>query len=892
MNSANADRVTLTPNRRLARALRDRFAQRQRAAGHEVWETPRILPWETFLRELWEQGRAQRCVRGEPPRLLSGLAAATLWEQLIEGSGELETLLPAARVVPEVMAAWGELHAHAGDRQALLRRPPTPAVASFARWAESYAQRCRHARWLDPAELPAALLADAEALTDALPRELELVGFDRRTPQQERLLGAFARAGCTLHEAGVPEPKQAPRVYAYADAQAELRAAAAWAAQQVRASDQTCIALVFPDLAARRAEIQRAFTAALAPARLLRPWDEAAPAFEVSLGEALAEHPLIAPALGLLGLAEREAPLGDVITVLRSPFLAGDAENSLALAALERSLLDDAVTSLTPTALRQACLRHEKLASSAALLSRWRTLLDEAPRRQTASAWRRQWEAELALWDWPAGRPLSSVNYQAREAWGELLDEWLGVEGVMGQVTRGVALESLRRAAGERPFQPEGGGARVLLLGALEAAGLDCDALWVSGLTARFWPREARPNPYLPLAWQKVAGLPEALPEAAMAQAQTLLRGYLARAKALVFSRPRCEGEEVLVPSPLLSFFGVAEETAAAPETDGVIEAVAMASRSESLPEDAGLPLMSGGHAGAYALTAQAACPFQAYGRFRLTAESWPEPQIGLSAVDRGKLVHWALEHLWSALHDLATLAALDAGEHRRRIALAAEFALGKLGDRRWARLPQFVRVAEQERLVRLLAAELQVEAQRPPFALLAPEGEARYELAGLSLHLRPDRIDQLADGRCLVIDYKTGRAPKPAEWTEDPPRDAQLPLYALAQAGKGVAGILVLRLADGACNPAGLVADASIWPDLKGIAEAGQRPPLADWPALLEFWRTSLSGLAADYLAGRAEIKPREPEVCRYCPLPALCRIGEITAITEAEASEGEADA
>lgn len=892
MNATDADRVTLTPNRRLARALRERFAEQQRVAGREVWETPRILPWETFLRELWEQGRARRCAHGEPPRLLSGLAAAALWEQVIESSGELEALLPAARVVPEVMAAWGELHAHAGDRQTVLARPPTPAVASFARWAESYAQRCRQGRWLDPAGLPAALLADGEALAAALPRELELVGFDRQTRPQELLLAAFARAGCTLHEAEVPKSAHPPRVHAYADAQAELRAAAAWAAQQVRDPDKKCIALVFPDLAARRAEILRAFTAALAPARLLRPWDEAAPAFEISLGEALTEHPLIAPALGLLGLAGREAALAEVITVLRSPFLGGEAASPLALATLERTLLDDAVASLTPTALRQACLRRDDLAPSAAVLSRWQTLLDDAPRRQSASAWRHQWEAELALWGWPAGRPLSSVNYQAREAWGELLDEWLGVEPVLGQVSRAVALASLRRAAGERLFQPEGGGARVLLLGALEAAGLDCDALWVSGLTARFWPREARPSPYLPLAWQKAAGLPEALPEAAMAQAQTLLSGYLARAKELVLSRPRTEGEETLVPSPLLRALGGAEETGFAPQTDSVIEAVAMASRGESLPEDAGLPMMSGGHAGAYALSAQAACPFQAYGRFRLAADSWPEPQIGLSAVDRGKLVHWALEHLWSALRDQATLAALDAGEHQRRIALAVEFALGKLGERRWARLPPFVRAAERQRLVQLLAAELQVEAGRPPFELLAREGEARYELAGLSLHLRPDRIDRLADGRCLVIDYKTGRAPKPAEWTEDPPRDAQLPLYALAQADKGVAGVMVLGVADGACNATGLVADSSVWPELKGIAELGQRQPLTDWPALLEFWRTSLSGLAADYLAGRAELKPREAGVCRSCPLPALCRIGEIGAIADADEPEGEADA
>ena len=901
------ERVTLTPNRRLARALRQAHAAQALAAGQRVWETPRILPWEAFLLELWEQSRPRRCAKAEPPRLISSLAAATLWEEVIATSGELDALLPPARLVPEVMAAWAQLHAHGGDPNAVLSRPATPAVAAFAGWAEAYVRRCRQARWLDLAELPGALLADEQALAELLPRALHLAGFDRLAPQQEALLEAWARQGCLIHREAPPDARRVPRMAAFTDAAQELRAAAAWAAEQAKDPDQARIAVVFPDLGARRAEIARAFTAAMAPQALLRPRDDASAPFEISLGEALAAHPLVAPALGLLALAGHEAPLAEVFGVLRSPFLAEDAASLLARSALERSLLDQGVARLTPAALRKACRGRADLAATAEPLQRWLTRLDAAPARQTASAWRRQWEEELALFEWPAGGPLDSLNYQARQAWSGLLDDWIGIEPVLGRVPRDAALASLRRAAAERLFQPEGGGARVLILGVLEAAGLECDALWVSGLSARMWPRETRPSPYLPLAWQKAASVAAALPELAMAEAQTQLAAYLARAREIVFSRPRADGEEILVPSPLLAGFvaevaahetnDVAADTTAdvaartALAADVVTERIAAAGRREARPEDAGWPLPLAATASAYALNAQAACPFQAYGRYRLRAEAWPESSVGLSLAERGNLVHAAMAHLGSAVLDSDQLAALDAAEIGRRITLAVNHALATLLEARWQAMPNFVQEIERSRLGHLLALAVQMDLQRPPFSVFLSEERERFELAALPLSLRPDRIDRLADGRCLVIDYKTGRAPKPIAWLEAPPRDAQLPLYALAKAEAGVAGVVVLRLAEGVCEAHGITADAGVWPGLKPIAELGRNRGITDWKALLDFWRDSLAALASDYLAGQASVQPREPEACRYCPLPALCRIGEGGAAANGDDTEGAAD-
>jgi hypothetical protein len=53
-------------------------------------------------------------------------------------------------------------------------------------------------------------------------------------------------------------------------------------------------------------------------------------------------------------------------------------------------------------------------------------------------------------------------------------------------------------------------------------------------------------------------------------------------------------------------------------------------------------------------LKAQAACPFSAYVKYRLKAESMEVPAPGLSAAQRGGLVHHALQYVWEILesHD------------------------------------------------------------------------------------------------------------------------------------------------------------------------------------------------------------------------------------------------
>ena len=91
------------------------------------------------------------------------------------------------------------------------------------------------------------------------------------------------------------------------------------------------------------------------------------------------------------------------------------------------------------------------------------------------------------------------------------------------------------------------------MLGVLESAGLRFDCLWVSGLTDEAWPLTARPNPFIPIAAQKKAGIPQASAEASAALDQRLTDEWKRAAAEVVFSWPAKDKDKDLAPSPLIT---------------------------------------------------------------------------------------------------------------------------------------------------------------------------------------------------------------------------------------------------------------------------------------------------------------------------------------------------
>src|SRR5207244_10709923 len=114
------------------------------------------------------------------------------------------------------------------------------------------------------------------------------------------------------------------------------------------------------------------------------------------------------------------------------------------------------------------------------------------------------------------------------------------------------ALAALRSLAAETLFQPEGGSAPSQILGVLERTGLAFDALCVAGLTAGRWPAAIKPNPLLPLAWQRQRNVPRATARREREYAEDLTARFARAAPEVVFSSAANHDDHALSPSALI----------------------------------------------------------------------------------------------------------------------------------------------------------------------------------------------------------------------------------------------------------------------------------------------------------------------------------------------------
>jgi ATP-dependent helicase/DNAse subunit B len=191
----------------------------------------------------------------------------------------------------------------------------------------------------------------------------------------------------------------------------------------------------------------------------------------------------------------------------------------------------------------------------------------------------------------------------------------------------------------------------------------------------------------------------------------------------------------------------------------------------------------------------------------------------------------------------------------------------------------------EEQRLVGLVTEWLDYEATRVEFEVADTEVKRTVQIAGVTLDLRLDRVDRLKDGSQLVIDYKSGNV-SPNSWELPRPDDVQLPLYAgfALDSCAVLGGLVFAKVRAGDQEFVGRVGnvESTLFTGLKGANPLVRRPFTAE--QLLN-WRDCIEQLAKDFVAGRAEVDPREyPKTCKRCGLQSLCRIQENQAQPEAE--------
>ncbi len=844
--------TVVTANNRLARGLALAFNRTQQAAGRRSWATPAVVPWGDWLAGLWRQSVV---VGGEAGRrdLLTEVQSRALWGEVVRTTGgdTLPGQCDAAAALAE--RAWHLCQDWRIAPDLLDTAADSGDSRVFAAWAAGYRQHCTRSGWVDRRDSVGLLATDLRAGRLHLTGPLLLAGFDQPAPLQVELLAALQAAGVGAEFAPAPAGGGATALQVTChDQRHELECAARWARWQREQDPLATIAVVVPDLGRRAAEVRREFLDVFAPDWRLRP--ELPTSVNLSYGESLDGSGLGRLALIIARALGGELDYREAIEWLNSPYAAATADDAPALARLVLRLRDRIG--------RRVALRSLLPASGNAAAPVWVRQLDALlafaatlPPRQGAAGWAAAFAHALQLAGWPGGRPLASDEFQAAAAVQELLGDLRACDTVCGPMSIARALTLLGRLAQERLFQPAGDPAAVQVLGVLEALGQRFDRLWICGVTAETWPPPAQPEPLVGLALQRRLGLPGSSPAAVRERAERELRWLLGGAGTAVASWPRLRDDELQLPSPLLAGVACTGETSL-PQWTGTraTEALFTARAGEVLAHDPPPPVgaRTRWRGGASLLERQARCPARAFLEFRLGARELTVPSVGIDAARHGAITHAALARLFVRIPGQEELLALGPQEELTLLDELIDTALREhlpSGDPLVRALAQL----EGGRLRRLLAGLLAAERSRPPFRVLGTETTPLLRglpaaVTALGLALRADRIDELADGRRLVIDYKTSRElPSNAATCGPRPRAPQLPLYVTAT---GASGMAFVHLGSGPVQWAG-VGDGD-W----GIA--GMVAPTrwthreaADWSALRASWWTALERIAAEFLAG-----------------------------------------
>ena len=882
--------IAVTASERAARSIAARFHRARRSEGLTAWPAPDIRDWHRFVRNAWDE----RAFDGR--MVLSSLQEHSLWARIVNESASAAVALTGAadRLAALAMNAH---HLLCGYAPQFLKDSARVGwdqdAGAFSDWLASFNQIYRDGNLISAARLPLELCERLKADSAERPHIL-LAGFDRVLPSQQALFAAWGDD--RVREISLGAPAAQIEFHVAADPASELAACALWSKAQLNANPQARLLVVTQDVRDRRGEIERAFLRHLDAGENL---SRAASLLEFSLGVPLNQVALAHSAQLLLHWLGDSIAENELDWLLATGHIAASPDESHALLSFMRALRRRGLQ--RPRWTLEEFLRQRTQAQLPAgwvtRVVRARDRFQEFSRRaQTPLAWAEFVPQLLEIVGWPGARTLTSAEFQILHRWQQAIDDCasFGFDGRRMTWSEFVAL--LDRVLSETLFAPESEDAPILIAGPAESAGLTADAIWFLGASEEAWPAASGTHPFLPIGIQRQAEMPHASHQLDWDLATAMTRRLLASAPEVHFSYARQEEGLEARPSRIVAQLAgpvqeLLPELIAPPAPEPLtVEFEDVSQIPYPLREVAG---------GAHVLTTQSQCAFKAFAVTRLGADTWGAAEAGLSAPERGLLLHEVLHSIWSGPPDGIRTHAELVQKSDRLESFVEGHVRRVMQEQTPARArecmpPRYLEL-EATRLIGLVTEWLRYESARVPFTVAETEFDVRPAIAGLSFKVRLDRVDQLNDGSLLVVDYKSGLV-SPKAWDLPRPDDVQLPLYAgfALKDGKQSAGGLVfaqIRSGKGMGFTGRLKkARETLRSDLKSRV-ALVKSPLSDTD--LTAWRQYIERMARDFLAGRAEVDPREyPKTCERCGLMGVCRIQEHSPEAEDDSGDdGETD-
>ena len=741
-----------------------------------------------------------------------------------------------------------------------------PEMQVFAQWQAEMQQQLVEQQALSHGQLPQALIAMlAEGLLE-LPTQIvftEVLEIDGATQQLFDAIGNSGLSKFTYCELNSPvggggdERKTIePRQFVAENIEAEVEAAARWAAQclQTRQAGQPPIALLLaqPDSYNQpllNALEQHVYPLTLFPQQLAEGELLEAPWRQLGVGK-LTDFAMIASARDIFALGLPEPDIEVFSRVLRSQFVHEYMEKSAIRAQIDLYLREKGKKQARLKRFLKICEQQQDFEENVAFIPELVSIFAENREKRSPSAWARFFDKLLLTAGWPQRDKDAPWVQQTLRGLSQVMDSFRCLDYQLGEIAYNEAFHWLTHILDSKRFELDREHTPAIqVMDAWDADGQHFDHCWILGLSDSALPRPVRSSPFIPKDLLDTAGIPDTDPANCMRRDQAMLRRLMAGQADLVVSYSKLNTESVAqLPCPLLpwsheqrdgelvSAYTIQADFAA---DDSELDAVSPLSEVEIKQLRGGTGIFKD----------YSASPFIAFCRYRLKLEPFPRITEGLDAAQQGNWVHGILELFWQEVKTSTALALLSEEDLKAKLIECIEKAMLR------AELDygEALLNLERRRLLSLITAWLEFELSREdPFIVEATELASECDVHGVPLRTKLDRLD-VVNGRRLIIDYKTGKIDG-RSLNSDELSEPQLPIYALfgSDGSSTINGVALAQLHPKHGIDVHMRSDwTSKLEGGKNRAKKGVVESEEAWQAELIAWDNSLARSATGFLSG-----------------------------------------
>ena len=787
---------------------------------------PQIFSYRSWLEHFWKKNNPQRTVR-----LLSLLELRYILKEI----SEKNSINNSEAIIDELIKCYSLCKTYFIDISTLPDFYANPS-SLLIKWISEFEKFKTENNCIDTTDLFSSVYKSLES--NIKTGNYYAYGFKQRTPEQNKL---FEILECqSLNSRSLENNIQA---LSFIDQETELEAISKWAKEVSLKNPNSQIGVVIPNLSQLQHLVKSSFDQEF-DASLLETHHKP---YNISLGMSLCQYPLIQHLLSVVKISSQiikgNIDLEMLMKTVTSPYIKGGLIESNSRALLVNRILElgcEEATTQKVLKLMKDCpvliqivneLRSLKIDKKIAL----EDSLDSI-------------NLLLLTWGFTSDRSLSSSEYQLFEKYQNESLILNRLSNFYKKVSLFDAVNILNTHLNSVIFQPKSGAANIHILGALEAEGLYFDHAWVSSMTSNFIPGKIKMPLFIPQKTSIEYGLPNSNFLLVTEDTKATLKALNNLSPETTYSYAKLMQNREELPSPYIDFKDYLEGSFIKNSSRELIYL-----DDYKAPKIQELTIKKG----VKTLQNQMSCAFRGFA-VRLDIDDFEAPHIGLSRLQQGNLIHKILETFFNELKSGASLLKLTELELDNLIAKHTESATLNLPKSNF-------KLNEKNRLVKIIRQYIDLEKQRSDFEVIKTESTSEVNINGLKFSTRIDRMDRLANGDSLIIDYKTGKDVKVAQMTGDPIDQAQLPIYAVTNSVDGVA---FATINSNDCQFKAITKNKSELPLTK---QAINRMP--EWDKQITEWTSILNSASEQFQNGIASVLPVK-NACDYCDYDLLCRV------------------